>query len=470
METFKDIYNNNVIKGCVVIGDTVICCLVAYLFYEIAVSRNLIDLQVVNLPKGLVTLSLCYLICDYQGGVVLHKRKTQSYQIVSHAFRSVFLFSILGSMVLTLGNYVNVFHPLYLLFIITLFLCVTIFRLCARMVIKASRTSGRNLRHVVFVGSSEINRRLFHELTDDPSWGYRTYGYFDYRRNDLMPRSCPYLGTPEDAPAYLSGHPEIHFLYCSLPPDREEQVTTLINYCENHLVHFYIVPYLYKFMHHRIYFNLLGDIPYICLRPDPLSRPENRLLKRTFDIVFSLTFLCTLFPIIFVIVAVVTKLTMPGPIFFRQKRNGLNDREFYCIKFRSMKVNDQADTLQATRDDPRKTRWGNFMRKTNIDELPQFINVLLGDMSVVGPRPHMLKHTEEYSKIIDKYMVRHFVRPGITGWSQVKGYRGETKEVKDMEMRIRGDIWYIEHWSFWLDVNIILRTVTNIFRGEKNAY
>ena len=185
---------------------------------------------------------------------------------------------------------------------------------------------------------------------------------------------------------------------------------------------------------------------------------------------FSLCFLCTLFIPILIIVTIITKITMRGPIFFKQKRNGLNDKEFYCYKFRSMKVNADADKVQATKDDPRKTKWGNIMRKTSIDELPQFINVLMGDMSVVGPRPHMLKHTEEYSKLINKYMVRHFVKPGITGWSQVTGYRGETKELKDMEGRIRGDIWYIEHWSFGLDLYIIYKTVANAVHGEKNAY
>ena len=215
---------------------------------------------------------------------------------------------------------------------------------------------------------------------------------------------------------------------------------------------------------------MIGNVPFLSLRQDPLSRTGNKMLKRAFDIVFSLLFLCTLFPIILLIVTIITKLTMPGPVFFKQKRNGLNAKEFYCYKFRSMRVNTQADSLQATKDDPRKTRWGNIMRKTSIDELPQFINVLLGDMSVVGPRPHMLKHTEEYSKLINKYMVRHFVKPGITGWSQVTGYRGETKELKDMEGRIRGDIWYIEHWSFGLDLFIIYKTVANAIHGEKNAY
>ena len=239
----------------------------------------------------------------------------------------------------------------------------------------------------------------------------------------------------------------------------------------NNVVHFYSVPNVSNYLHHRMYFNMIGTVPYLSFFRDPLSSSvQNRVIKRTFDIVFSLTFLCTIFPIVLLVVAVITKITMPGPLFFRQKRNGLNDKVFYCIKFRSMRVNDDADKVQATKDDPRKTKWGNIMRKTNIDELPQFINVLLGDMSVVGPRPHMLKHTEEYSQLIDKYMVRHFVRPGITGWSQVTGFRGETKELSQMEGRVKGDIWYIEHWTFWLDLYIIFKTIANAIRGEKEAY
>ena len=162
---------------------------------------------------------------------------------------------------------------------------------------------------------------------------------------------------------------------------------------------------------------------------------------------------------------------MPGPVFFRQKRNGINGDEFTCLKFRSMRVNADADKVQATKDDPRKTKWGNIMRKTNIDELPQFINVLLGDMSIVGPRPHMVKHTEEYGALVDKYMVRHYTKPGITGWAQVTGSRGETSELWMMEERIKKDIWYVENWSLLLDLKIIIKTITNVFGGEKgNAY
>lgn len=233
---------------------------------------------------------------------------------------------------------------------------------------------------------------------------------------------------------------------------------------------FYSVPNMNNYLQNKVYLEWVGSVPVLSLRKDRLSSLSNKIIKRTFDLVFSTLFLCTLFPVILIIVTIITKITMPGPVFFRQKRNGLNDKEFYCLKFRSMKVNADADRLQATKDDPRKTKWGNIMRKTNIDELPQFINVFMGDMSVVGPRPHMLKHTIEYSKLIDKYMVRHLVKPGITGWSQVTGFRGETRELKDMKGRIKGDIWYIENWSFWLDLYIIYRTVANVFKGEEKAY
>ena len=164
------------------------------------------------------------------------------------------------------------------------------------------------------------------------------------------------------------------------------------------------------------------------------------------------------------------KATSPGPIFFKQKRTGFKGKEFNCYKFRTMRVNADSDEVQATRNDPRKTRVGEFLRKTSLDELPQFINVFLGDMSVVGPRPHMVKHTLDYSKIIDKYMLRHLIKPGITGWAQVNGYRGETRELWQMERRVEYGGGDIEHWNFWLDIKIIFLTVFNAFKGEKNGF
>ena len=368
------------------------------------------------------------------------------------------------------GTLHGAWSKLFAGYLATLLVCLAAFRLTLRYLVKSYRSRGGNLRFVVLVGSYENNVELYRELTEASYAGFRVIGYFDHEPSNRYPKECPYLGRPEDVTAYLGQHPRVHFLFCCLPSKDRDVIIPIINFCENHLVHFYSVPNVHNYLQNRMYFNMMGSVPYLSLRPDPLSQLGNKFVKRTFDIVFSLCFLCTLFIPILIIVTIITKITMPGPIFFRQKRNGLNDKEFYCYKFRSMKVNADADKVQATKDDPRKTKWGNIMRKTSIDELPQFINVLMGDMSVVGPRPHMLKHTEEYSKLINKYMVRHFVKPGITGWSQVTGYRGETKELKDMEGRIRGDIWYIEHWSFWLDLYIIYKTVANAVHGEKNAY
>lgn len=200
-----------------------------------------------------------------------------------------------------------------------------------------------------------------------------------------------------------------------------------------------------------------------------LKNEWNRILKRGFDIVFSLCFLCLVFPFVLVLVFIVTQFTMPGKLFFVQKRTGLNGKTFKCYKFRSMKKNAFADELQATKGDERITRWGQIMRKTSLDETPQFINVLLGDMSVVGPRPHMLKHTKEYTELIDGYMLRHEVKPGLTGWSQIKGWRGEIKQLSDMENRVKYDLWYINNWHFSLDFYIILKTITLCLGNDENA-
>ena len=213
----------------------------------------------------------------------------------------------------------------------------------------------------------------------------------------------------------------------------------------------------------------VANIPMILFRDEPLEEPWNRTGKRLFDIIFSLLVLMLLSPL-YVLLAIAVKLSSPGPVFFKQKRTGKNGKEFYCLKFRTMKVNDDADRLQATKGDSRITKVGAVLRKTNLDEMPQFVNVLLGDMSVVGPRPHMVSQTEQYSKLIDEYMVRHLAKPGITGWAQVTGFRGETSDISQMIGRVKQDVWYIENWSFWLDVRIIFQTVFNMIKGDKAAY
>ena len=196
----------------------------------------------------------------------------------------------------------------------------------------------------------------------------------------------------------------------------------------------------------------------------------NQMLKRSFDIVFSLCFLCLVFPFVLLFVFIMTECTMPGKLFFVQKRTGLNGKTFKCYKFRSMRQNPHSEERQAIKGDERVTRWGYIMRKTSLDETPQFINVLLGDMSIVGPRPHMLKHTDEFTEMVDGYMLRHQVKPGVTGWSQVNGYRGEIKKLEDIQNRVKFDLWYIDNWSFMLDLRIIFKTMSLCFGNDKNAH
>ena len=241
------------------------------------------------------------------------------------------------------------------------------------------------------------------------------------------------------------------------------------NLCDHQLVRFYYLPVAAEVLRLNLKRESLDDMDVYTAYENPLQNPVNRAEKRAFDLLLALVFLIPallLFPIVWVIM----QIQSPGPLFFKQKRTGMDGKEFNCYKFRSMHVNKEADTLQATKDDPRKYPFGSFMRKTNLDEVPQIINVIKGDMSVVGPRPHMLAHTEQYSQLIDKYMVRHFVKPGVTGWAQVTGYRGETNELWQMEGRVKRDIWYMEHWSIWLDIRIIWLTLKTFFVHDKNAY
>ena len=461
---------NSFISSVLICTETIICGALFWFMTQYAEETRWEKLIMASDIQIVFTVMLIFALSDSAVGIVLFKRKVFAFEIISRISETIFLFSISSFVILQIGHFMDAWSYLYASFLIILGLSLSVERLILGYIVKKYRTKGRNLRFIVLVGSSRSMNELYHEMTEQDWSGYRVLGYFDYERNLDMPEECKYLGTPDMVEEFLEVNKHVHYLYCGLRDIYKNDIIRIISLCENNLVRFYSVPDMHNYVQNMVYLDAVGSVPILKLRSENISRLGNKFLKRAFDIVFSGLFLCTVFPIVLIIVTIVTKITMPGPVFFRQKRNGLNDKEFYCLKFRSMKVNADADKLQATKDDPRKTKWGNIMRKTNIDELPQFINVFLGDMSVVGPRPHMLKHTEEYSKLIDKYMVRHLVKPGVTGWSQVTGFRGETKELKDMAGRIRGDIWYIEHWSFWLDIYIIYKTVANVFKGEEKAY
>ena len=416
-------------------------------------------------------ITLCYLLCNMHSGVILHRSVVRPEQIMIRVLRNMVPFVLLSICLLLLFHFEFSYSRLFGLFYIILILVIVSYRLAFRYFLELYRKQGGNVRKVILIGSHENMQELYHAMTDDPTSGYRVLGYFEDFPSDRYPSDVLYLGHPQEVNNFLEQNVgRVDQLYCSLPSARSAEIVPIINYCENHLVRFFSVPNVRNYLKRRMHFEMLGNVPVLSIRREPLELLENRVIKRTFDIVCSTLFLCTVFPFIYIAVGIAIKMSSPGPVFFKQKRSGEDGKEFWCYKFRSMRVNTQCDTLQATEHDPRKTRIGEIIRKTSIDELPQFINVLKGDMSIVGPRPHMLKHTVEYSQLINKFMVRHFVKPGITGWAQVTGYRGETKELWQMEGRVMRDIWYIEHWTFLLDLYIMYKTVYNAIRGEKEAY
>ena len=370
----------------------------------------------------------------------------------------------------------------------TVFFITLLFkRLAERWFLKLYREAGRNTRTVTLVGSDPELIGIFRKLRDDATLGYRVLGYYGEeslgdvateveklsKRQEKDRGLLRRLGSMDDFLKAMEEKPdELELgdeLYLCISRKQRDTIRKVSRLCDHHVVRFYYVPVSVESIGLNLKREMMDDMEVFTTYENPLQNSVNRFVKRVFDIMFSMVFLvptALLFPFIYLII----KIQSPGPIFFKQLRTGLDGKDFYCLKFRSMHVNKDADKVQATKDDPRKYPFGNFMRKANIDELPQFLNVLRGDMSIVGPRPHMLAHTEMYSQLIDKYMVRHFVKPGVTGWAQVTGFRGETKELWQMEGRVKRDIWYMEHWSIWLDTRIVWLTIKTIFVHDEHAY
>lgn len=413
---------------------------------------------------------------EYFYSTIIHVRKISFLQVLKRTL------CLAGTTTLSFFIFVRLLSHddkmfFYIIFGITYYLSLIISRLLELNILKYFRSKGLNSRTVIFVGNDPAVSEMYKMMTEDPSAGYVVKGYYADEDITKAPKGLKRIGTMKQLQELISstmndtinGAPSnIDEVFCCLS-HKSPEIINIMHFCDKNVIHFYYLPRVFgEYKLHLDAQNFMGRTVY-SNHIEPLSSISNRFIKRSFDIVVSgFACLCVL-PFI-PIIALIIKIQSPGPIFFKQARTGLNGDTFYCLKFRSMHVNKDADKAQATKNDPRKFAFGNFMRKTNIDEFPQFINVLKGDMSIVGPRPHMLHHTEVYGSLIDKYMVRHFSKPGITGWAQVTGYRGETKELWQMEERIRRDIWYIENWSFWLDIKIIFMTAKSIICPDKIAY
>ena len=342
---------------------------------------------------------------------------------------------------------------------------ILFWRLAVSTALRLYRLKGYNYRTVVIVGYSKVGLELERFFKNHPEYGYRFLGFFD----DKIVREYVLTGKLSDVEHFVLEN-EIDEIYCCPFELKKEQITRLLEFVDNNLVRIKFLPEPGSFPYKKLKIDLYDMLPVLMLRSIPLDDVINKAAKRTFDIIFSLFVIIFILSWLLPVLAILIKLGSRGSVFFKQERSGIDNNIFRCWKLRTMYVNTEAHLQQARRGDARITPFGAFLRKTSLDELPQFFNVLFGQMSVVGPRPHMLRHTQEYAAIVDKFMVRHFIKPGITGLSQVRGFRGDTTEVHQMKGRVKLDIFYLENWTFLLDLKIIFYTVYNVIKGDETAF
>lgn len=335
---------NKIIKSIIIAGDLCILnALFVTLYYVLDTDTQRILLSD-SLPQLLVLLNLVYLLCNYSKGVVLHRRIVRADHIVMRAVRNTFCHAVVFISLITLVHFGSLSTRFLVIFYTAFLALLVLYRLIFRHFVKIYRRKGGNRRTVALVGDGSNMVELYEEMTADPTSGFKVVGYFAEHPSDNYPKECCYLGTPQEVIPYLKKS-KAEQLYCGLASSHSKEILPIISYCENNLIHFYSVPNVRNYLKRRMHLELIGNVPVLDIRQEPLAQPENRLAKRLFDIVFSLLFLCTIFPIIFIIIGLAIKITSPGPIFFKQKRSGEENKEFWCYKFRSMRVNKDSDKV-----------------------------------------------------------------------------------------------------------------------------
>lgn len=414
-----------------------------------------------------LVVNIFWLFSSYLNGVYINDHHFNVMRYIRRTVSAFFLFCF------TCILFIFIYHFYYsrtfvLLYFAGFGLALLSIRFVFFLLDSYIKRNGSVKTRIIIIGNNEISQKLVEYIKVSNPY-ITILGYFSEEEEIAENNGISYLGSHTSSIQYAieNGVTEI---YSTLSPEKHEYIYGLAHSAETNMIRFKFIPDLKMFVNRTIHIDFIKDIAVISLRAEPLEDMPSRVKKRLFDILFSLFVIIFLLSWLFPILAILIMIDSRGPVFFRQKRSGKHNKPFMCFKFRSLMVNDQQDSVQVSRNDKRFTRLGKILRKTNIDELPQFINVLTGHMSVVGPRPHMLKHTEQYSDVLNEYMIRHFVDPGITGWAQVNGYRGEITNDEHLNKRVEYDIWYMEHWSLLLDFKIIYLTVANVFKGEKNAF
>ncbi|MFV0237925.1 MAG: undecaprenyl-phosphate glucose phosphotransferase [Flavobacteriales bacterium] len=416
--------------------------------------------------KALIFLNISWLIISSFSIIYKIYRYTGYVSIFNKVLRQILLFSLVAipliSGVGTLKENTVFNYKLTLFYVLVISIFTFLFRSIFVYLLQTYRKKGGNYRNVTIIGYSDYAEKLKDFFNNNPKYGYNFLGYFS--DSDVENK----LGSRNDYLNYDCS--ELDEIYCSIDSFNSNEIRKIITHSDQEYVKIKFIPDKNAFLTTKLGVDYYGFLPVLSFRELKLDQSFFRILKRIFDIVFSCSVAIFLLSWLIPIISILIKMESKGSIFFKQKRVGLKGEPFWCYKFRSMAANNDDEARQATKNDMRITKIGAFMRKTSIDELPQFFNVLKGNMSVVGPRPHMISHDNDFIDDDKRYIIRHLVKPGITGLAQVKGYRGEIITKSDIKNRTRMDIFYVENWSFLMDLKIILDTVLNIFKGDEKAY
>ncbi|MDX5583471.1 MAG: exopolysaccharide biosynthesis polyprenyl glycosylphosphotransferase, partial [Aureibaculum sp.] len=412
----------------------------------------------------LIYINVIWLFISYYTNFYREYRYTKAIRIISQIiiqflafFLAYFAFFGIFKEGLVVNNQLKVF--------LIIFSGISIFKVLYFYLLKIYRKSGLNFRNIVVIGLDPTSKKITEIFNNENDLGYRFKGFFSNKKNE----SDNYLGPIHESYKYLLEH-GIDEIYCSLLTLSQNQIKELTKFTNDNGVVMKLIPDDKDLYSKGFNIEYYDTIPVLKAKKLPFELIETKIIKRLFDIIFSTLIIVFVLSWLIPILWILIKLESKGPLFFKQKRDGLNGDQFVCFKFRSMQINPVSNLIQTTKNDYRITNVGKFIRSTSIDELPQFFNVLLGDMSVVGPRPHMKSQSKNFILDVENYMMRNSVKPGITGLAQIRGYRGEIEKISDIENRVRLDIFYIENWSFFLDVRIIIQTFLYIFKGDKKAY
>jgi len=353
---------------------------------------------------------------------------------------------------------------------VILFCFISIRFFSFKLLLRKLREKGFNIRNILIVGSGEVATNFKNLLNENPDFGYRFSGFL----NNGNTGGEEILGSYDQLEDFIISE-KINEVIIALPEKDNVLLDNIIRICNRNAVRTHIIPDYFRFISKRFQVSMIGNFPVITSRNEPLDEVQWRFIKRGFDIIFSLLITIFLLSILIPVITIIVKLSSGGPIFFVQERIGARNKKFRCYKFRTLYEDKSTNTdfQPVTKNDPRVTSVGKLLRMSNIDELPQFINVLKGEMSVVGPRPHAIPYDDKYGKIVEEIKLRHNVKPGITGWAQIHGLRGDLEDEEENRRRtikrIEYDLWYIENWSFWLDIQIIFQTLWQMLKGKTKA-